>query len=214
MNRVDHFLELIQAPAPLPTPGGTNELVQPIRDLAEALTARNLGALVQPSDDGRRYHLLLWPIHRPAFRSLALTVWIESTHGIVVTEPLFRFTTADELTEWLERHVQTEEFRAMLRNLWAQSKEPVDARLERANGMATLAIISPSLQERLAQHPAGNELEIEVDLSAGEPIPDVQALRRLNAAGLRFEVRSAQVSGRVVRLRIVKSSDDGGDTRA
>ncbi len=74
MNRVERFMELIAEPAPVPEDQIT-ELVQPLHDLAQALTQRaEVGAAVQASDDGRRHHLALWPLHRPAFRSSILTV--------------------------------------------------------------------------------------------------------------------------------------------
>jgi hypothetical protein len=77
------------------------ELVQPLDDLARALEARALvGARVEPSRDGRRYHLALWPRHRPAFQSLMLTVQVASGRGVVLTEPPFWFTTWSSRRGW------------------------------------------------------------------------------------------------------------------
>lgn len=205
MNRIDRFLELIEEPANPPAPNQSADLVQPLRDLAEALRARGVEADVRASEDGRRYHLLLWPLHRPAYRSSLVTVQISNGRAVVVNNQTTQwFTTAEELTAWLENFIRTPAFRAALESLRAAATEPVDARLERDNGMATLVGVSPALQEDLAQHPVGRELDLDLELNRGEPAPIAEALRCLDSAGVRFQINSASVAGRMVHLHVVK----------
>lgn len=201
MNRIDRFLELINEPAP--TPEQNVDLVQPLRDLAEALRARGVGAEVRASDDRRRYHLLLWPLHRPAYRSTLVTVQISNGRAVIVHNQTTQwFTSVEELTMWLETFVQSPEFRATLENLRTAGREPVDARLERQNGMATLVCIPPDLQEELDRQPVGSERDLELQLNDGEPVPEAPAT--LNSAGVRFQIKSASVTDRTVHLRVVK----------
>lgn len=205
MNHVDFFRELIEEPAPPSAPEQADELVQPLRDLAQALTEKALvGASVQMSGDGRRYHLTLWPLHRPAYRSVMMTVQVANGRGTVFSNPPRSFTTADELTESLARFVQRQEFRATLEDLQAQAREPVSARLERANGMATLVHVPAGMQEALDQHPEGVELELDLMLAEREPVPDPGALRWLNSAGVRFEIRRASMTDRTVHVSVTK----------
>ena len=205
MNRIDRFLELIEEPAPPPTPDQNAELVQPLRDLAEALNARGVKADVRTSEDGRRYHLLLWPPHRPAYRSSLITMQVSRGRAIVANDQTTQwFTTAEEVTRWLETFVQTPAFRVSLENLRGMAREPVDARLERANGMATLVGVPPTLQEELDRLPVGSERELHLELNDGEPIPDAAALHRLDSAGVPFLIRSASMTDRTVHLRVVK----------
>ncbi|MFS8071863.1 MAG: hypothetical protein ACMG6S_36295 [Byssovorax sp.] len=207
MNRVDLFRDLIDEPAPPPVPEQSGELVQPLHDLAQALTERaGVGARVQTSDDGRRHHLALWPLHRPAYRSLMVTVQVANGRGTVLNNARVSFTTAEELTDWLASLVQRQEFKNTLESLREQAMEPVDARLERANGMATLVHISVEQQAKLNQHPVGGELQLDVELEDGEPLPEAAALRTLNSAGVRFDVRHASLTERTVHLEVVKRS--------
>jgi len=100
--------------------------------------------------------------------------------------------------------VQGPAFRTTLSQLRFAATEPVDARLERANGMATLAAVMPEQQEALDRLQVGQESEIELPLKEREPLPDPAALRVLNAAGLRFEIRNAVLKDRTVHLRAVR----------
>src|ERR1700722_3169749 len=85
MNRVERFLELIEQPPPPPPPERRDELLEPLRDLAQALEAKaSVGASVQSSDDGRRFHLAVWPLHRPAYRSWIVTVDVVEGRGTVL----------------------------------------------------------------------------------------------------------------------------------
>jgi hypothetical protein len=204
MSHIDLFRDLIDEPAPPPAPDQSGELVQPLHDLAQVLTERALiGARVQMSDDGRRHHLALWPLHRPAYRSLMVTVHVAKGRGSVLSEPRFPFTTAEELAAWLATFVKRQEFRDTLENLRAQAKEPVEARLERANGMATLVQVSAEMQEVLDRHPVDGEFQFDVELEDGEPMPVAAELCRLDSAGVRFEVR-ASLTGRTVHLDAIK----------
>lgn len=205
MSHVDFFRELIEEPPPAPAPEQDPELLQPLTDLAQVLTERAfVGAAVQTSGDGRRHHLALWPLHRPAYRSLMVTVQVANGQGTVLSNPPLWFTTADELAEWLASLVQRQEFRTTLEDLRAQAREPVDARLERANGMATLVQVPAELQRALDEHPAGGELNLDLTLEEREPPPDPGALRWLNSAGVRFEVRRASMTDRTVHVNVVK----------
>lgn len=203
MNR---FEQLIDEPAPPPDLRPAAELVRPLEDVAQAIRARrpNVDASVVPSKDGRRYHLALWPRHRPAFRSLMVTVHLGEGRGAVLGNPIFWFTSADELTGWLENFVQGPAFRTSLDELSIAATEPVDARLERANGMATLATVSPEQQEALDGIAVSDEHTIDLPLNEREPVPDPAALRRLDAAGLHFAIREATLTGRTVSLRVVR----------
>lgn len=207
MTNLERFRQLIDEPPPPSGPDETDALVQPLRDLAEVLRERAVGAEVQTSADGRRYHLALWPLHRPAFRSIMVTVAIENGGRLMVSggnEPWLRLDAAG-LTQWLEKFVQRPEFRASLDDLRAQAKEPVDARLERENGMATLVQVPAEMQEMLDAHPSGGELALDVPLNDHEPTPDAEALRRLNSAGVHFGIRRAEVNGRTVHLELLKA---------
>jgi hypothetical protein len=203
MNR---FEQLIDEPAPPPDLRPAGELVQPLEDLAKAIRAKrpSVDASVVPSKDGKRYHLALWPRHRPAFRSLMVTVHLADGRGAVLGNPIFWFTSADDLTGWLENFVQGPAFRASLDELSMAATEPVDARLERTNGMATLATVSPEQQEALDGIAVGDELTIDLPLNEREPVPDPAALRRLDAAGLHFAIREATLIARTVHLRVVR----------
>lgn len=205
MNRFDRFQELIEEPAPPPAAEAADEIVQPLVDLARALEVKSqVGAgVVHPEGQSRSYHLALWPRHRPAFRSLMVTVRAASGRW-VVTNSMFWFSTADELAGWLENFVRRPELKATLEDLREQAKDPVDARLERANGMATLARVSPELQEQLAGLAEGVELPLDLELNDGEPAPEAATLRHLNSAGLRFEIHGPTVTGRTVHLRVIK----------
>jgi hypothetical protein len=205
MNHVDFFRELIQEPAPAPIPEQTDALVQPLRDLAQALTERAaVGARVQLSGDGRRHHLALWPLHRPAYRSLMVTVQVVNGRGTVLSNPPHTFISADELVAWLAAFVRRPEFQTTLDELRAQTRDPVDARLERGNGMATLVHVSAELQETLDRHPADGEFELDLTLLDREPVPDPGALVWLNSAGVRFEIRRASITDRTVHLNLIK----------
>lgn len=205
MNRFDRFQQLLDEP-PTPDPRPAAELVQPLVDLARALEARaHVGASVLPSKDGRRYHLAIWPRHRPAFRSLMVTVHIADGRGAVLGEPVFWFTTADELTGWLENFVRGPALRASLEELRIAATEPVDARLERANGMATLATVSPELQEALDGLAVGETHAFDLPLNEGEPVPDPDTLSRLDSAGLHFAICGATVTDRTVHLLVVRA---------
>jgi hypothetical protein len=203
MNRVDRFQSLISEPAtpPLAT---HDELVQPLRDLALALTAKAIGAAVKASDDKRRYHLMVWPLHRPAYRSILVSVSLVNGRVVVPGNPTHWFTTTDEFTEWLEGFVQRSEFRSTLEDLRAQAAEPVDGRLEQLNGMATIVEITLDQQARLDEQPHGIECQMDLRLREGEAVNDEPSFTMLNAAGLRFEVRQTDVQGRIVRLRLVR----------
>lgn len=204
MNRYDRFQQLLDEP-PAPNPRPAAELVQPLDELARALEARaHVGASVLRSKDGKRYHLAIWPRHRPAFRSLMVTVHIADGRGAVLGEPVFWFATADELADWLENFVQGPALRASLEELRIAATEPVDARLERANGMATLATVSPELQEALDGLAEGEVRALDLPLNEGEPVPDPATLSRLDSAGLRFEICGATVTDRTVHVRVVK----------
>lgn len=205
MNRIDHFQDLIEEPAAPTRPEQDAPLVQPLKDLAMALSAKALvGAAVRPSEDGRRHHLLLWPLHRPAYRSLLVTVWVTNGRAAVVGDPMFWFSTADELTAWLEALMRREDFKVTLEILRAKAHEPVDARLERANGMATLVVVSSAQQAMLDQQQADAELHIDLPLRDGEPVPDAGALRQLDSAGVRFRVQDASVTDRTVHLDLIR----------
>jgi hypothetical protein len=205
MNRLDRFQQILDRPAPPAAPGAADELVQPLRDLAMALEARSqVGAAVRRSGDGRRHHLALWPRHRPAFSSLMVTVHIADGRGLVLAQPNFPFASADELTGWLENFVQLPAFNALLDSLREQAMEPVDARLERENGMATLATVSPELQAELDGLAEGAERTVDLPLNDTEPEPDPAALFRLKSAGLLFDIRAPSVAGRTVHMRIIK----------
>jgi hypothetical protein len=135
-----------------------------------------------------------------------VAVRITNERGFVLVTPMVPFATADELEEWLGRFVQTPKFKTALEDLRFAATEPVDARLERENGMATLATVPPDIQEALDDLPVQRERDLELELNDGEPVPDAGALRRLNAAGLRFEIRSPTITGRTVRMHVVKSA--------
>jgi hypothetical protein len=134
------------------------------------------------------------------------TVHVANGRGTVLVSPPFSFTSADQLTEWLERFVQHPEFRDSLAGLREASAEPVDARLERGNGMATLVEVPASRQAALAQLAEGAELLFELELEDREPPPKSDEIRLLDSAGVRFDVvpGSAAVSGRKVRFRGVR----------
>ncbi len=101
--------------------------------------------------------------------------------------------------------MQSSELYDSLEHLRAMAREPVDARLERANGMATLVQVSPQKQEELARSES-QDLQLELQLAETEPIPQTDELRVLSSAGIRFEIveGSASVTERTVRLRAVK----------
>ncbi|WP_437323298.1 hypothetical protein [Sorangium sp. So ce381] len=205
MNRFDRFQQLIDEPEPPPNPHPAAEIVHPLVDFAAALEARaRVGARVQSSEDGRRHHLALWPLHRPAFRHIMVTVHVANGRGAVSGEPMFWFTNADELTGWLEHFMQGPAFKATLSQLRFAATEPVDARLERANGMATLAVVTPEQQEALDRLQVGEELSLALPLHDQEPLPDLAALRVLNTAGLKFAIRDPSLMGRTVQLRAVR----------
>jgi hypothetical protein len=205
-TRIDRFRELIaEPPAPLP-PEQTSELVQPLRDLAQVLREKAaVDADVQASDDGRRYHLALWPLHRPAFRSIMVTVAVESGRMMVLqgNQPWLQLDP-DELTSWLERLMLLPMFRAALDDLRARAREPVDARLESENGMATLVQLSPEEQERLHACATGGEMVLDALLPDRERVPDPKKLQRLNSAGVRFRIDEADLKERRLHLRMVK----------
>jgi hypothetical protein len=205
MNRIDRFQELIDAPLPPVASRPAGELVQPLRDLAEALEAKaHVGAAVLPSNDGRKFHLALWPRHRPGLRTVVVTVHIADGRGVVLGEPTFWFSSAEELTSWLESFVRQPAVKATLDELRVAETEPVTARLERENGMATLATLSPEQQEALDALANGAEHELSVELNEREPVPTPSALRRLDSAGLRFEIRHATLTGRTLRVRVFR----------
>jgi hypothetical protein len=68
-----------------------------------------------------------------------VTVHVANGRGTVLGNPPQSFTSAEELVELLAAFVRRQEFEDTLEDLRAQARDPVDARLERANGMATLA---------------------------------------------------------------------------
>lgn len=202
MNRVDRFQKLIGESSP--DPASNLELVGPLRDFAEAIRKTGVAAEVRESSSGGRHQLVLSPLNRPAFQSIVLTVQFTGGRGVVLATPPFWFTSADELTEWLAVFAALPEFKATLAVLREQAREPVDARLERENGMATMARVSADRQEKLGAMGAGEEQTFEVELLANERAPDASALRRFDSAGLKFEVLKATINERQVTLRIVR----------
>jgi|HubBroStandDraft_6_1064221.scaffolds.fasta_scaffold521476_2 hypothetical protein len=70
--------------------------------------------------------------------------------------------------------------------------------------MATMTTISPEEQEALGGLALGAERDLAVELNDREPVPEPGALRRLDSAGLRFEIRDPAITGRTVRMRLVK----------
>lgn len=206
MSRVDLFRSLIDEPEAEGIPRDVAELLQPLDDLAEALRDEaSVGAAVQASNDGLRRHLVLWPLHRPKLRSRTLTIYLTKNGGILVGTPRCSFATADALTTWLESFLRRPEFRATLDDLRALAMEPVDGRLERENGMATIVAIPPGVQAKLGAEPDGKEVELRLELEDGEPVPDGAALRRLDAAGIVFTIQKAEVAGRTVHVTAIKT---------
>src|SRR5277367_2331172 len=110
MTRLERFRQIIDEPATPAEPKPAAELLQPLHDLATVLReSAHVGADVVRTGDGRRYHLALWPLHRPAFRSLMVTVQIANGRGVVIAKPMVWFATAEELTVWLEKFMQLAE---------------------------------------------------------------------------------------------------------
>jgi hypothetical protein len=108
------------------------------------------------------------------------------------------------LTEWLERLVLRQEFRNALDDLRDRAREPVDARLESENEMATLVEVSPEEQERLDGCPTGKEVELDAPLHEHERVPDLKPLQRLNSAGVYFKIQEAELRERRLYLKMVK----------
>jgi hypothetical protein len=207
MNRIDRFLGLIDEPAAEPAGQQGEDLVEPLRDLARALREKaQVGAEVQASQDGFTHHLALWPLHRPAYKSLMVTLHVTQGRGTVYSTTPFPFTRAEELGEWLEKFVQLPEFRRSLEQLRRLALEPVDGRIERENGMATLVTVSPEQQRILCESVRGRQLDLELELREGEPSPQRNELSTLSSAGVRFDIDPGSVVlvGRNVHLSVIK----------
>lgn len=202
-SRVDRFVELIAEPTPDAIPA-RDELLAPLFDLAAALRQRGVEAEAKYSADQRRLHLAVWPAHRPAFKSLVLTLQNYGGRVLVVGNNSVSFDTADELTRWLEDFVQRSEFQRTLASLQSAALEPVDGRLERENRMATVVEIPASLQAQLSTMRPGETRELDLELRPREPTPDPQRLVRLVSAGLEFGIQRATVTGRGVQLTVRK----------
>jgi|HubBroStandDraft_6_1064221.scaffolds.fasta_scaffold526168_2 hypothetical protein len=205
-TRIDRFRELIAAPPTPPPPIQGSELVQPLKDLAEALRGTpGVDADVQTSADGRRYYLALWPRHRPASRAVMVTVAVERGRLVLHDDPSVLLSGSDDFEKWLAERVQTQTFKHALDVLRDAAQEPVDARLERENGMFTLVQVSPEQQAELDSLAPEAAHRIDVPLREREPLPDAAALRRLNSAGVIFDVPKATLTDhRVVHLDLVK----------
>ena len=140
--------------------------------------------------------------------SVCGVAWQRNTSSrqiIVVGNPRYSFGTADELTAWLENFLKRPEVRKTLEHMRIRAMEPVDGRLERENGMATIVAIPPSVQAKLGAEPDGKEVELRLELEDGEPVPDGAALRRLDAAGIVFTIQKAEVAGRTVHVTAIKA---------
>ena len=207
MNPYDRFLDLIPRPEPAEGANRRPDLLVPLEDFARALSDRaGVGAEVQMSLDHLRAHLAIWPLHRPAYRSLMLTIVLANDRAVLLGSPPFPFDSAEQLTEWLASFLQNPTFRTSLAQLRAAAAEPVDARLERENGMGTLVTVSPERQAFFSEQEMGTIIDVELMLEAGEPAPRAPELRVLNSAGIRYEILpdTVEVDNRTVRFRAVK----------
>jgi hypothetical protein len=175
-------------------------LLAPLKDLAEAIEAEGVRAEVSSSMDERRWHLVLWPLHRPAFKSFVLTFHVYGGRVLVPTGSAGEtvdFADPESFTAWLLDFARSASFRSSLAELKSFATESVDARVERENGMAKIVNVPPELQAQLDALGPSQELAVTVELAPHEKVPErPESLVRLRSAGLDFELCDVQAIGR------------------
>ncbi len=170
---------------------------------AEGLRRTAIGADVRLSEDGTRYHLVLCPPHRPAWRTLMLTFQLTPTSVLIFQKETTTLRSPEELASWLRSFAGGAEFQNTLQALREQAEEPVEARLVLQGAPDLLVEISPDGQRQLAT--ATTEvLSIILDLDAGDPLPDQGTIRALSSAGVDWRVDRDEVRGRTVELQLRK----------
>jgi hypothetical protein len=208
MNQVDRFLKILEG-KPLKEQVPVEELLAPLHDLAVALRGHGIGAgvLLRTSvGDVPRYHLEVWPLYRPAMTQRVWTVHVSDAPYVTnAFTCLLTFRTPDKLASWLETSVGEETFSNLLTYLYHQAREPVEARLERKNGMATLVIVPPNIQRELGERQPWHVFDLSLRLPIGEPAPDGSKLRYLRSAGIDLQIVPDTVE---VTVRSPRSDDD------
>lgn len=181
------------------------DLLQPLHDLAQALREKGVGAEVTSSPvDPQKYHLHLWPLHRPGWRTSLLSIRLLRDHGVLLGPRPFAFPDEQALRNGLAHLLKQDDFKLLLEQLRAEVHKPVDGRLERANGMAILIQISPEQQKTLDGLKEGKLYDLKVELEKGEPTPNTTENRILDTAGVRFQIHQIQVDGSKVSLTVSK----------
>lgn len=160
-------------------------------EFARALKMVGIDAEIRRADDGLRYHLVLWPSCRPAWRSFVLTFRLDIEGVEILPHGSAKLRSREELEQFLRTFAQSETFRATLAELKHQAEEPVLAILELDNEPDVNVEVSPEMQRRL-HNASGDELEIEVTFVPGEPMPRPPHIKRLRSAGVELDVSRAE----------------------
>ncbi len=192
----DQIAEIVREEADQPVPW--SEFMATWREFAAGISMTGVGAEIRQSGDGKRYHLVLWPLHRPAWRTHMLTFGVTPQSTTIYPDPARSLGSPAELADWLREFAASTNFRGALQALRAQADEPVEAQLEIANSPDIVLVVSPDRQRALAE--ATDPIELEVELERGERIPGGGTARRLRSAGIVLDVAESKVIGRRIRL--------------
>ncbi len=199
MNFANRIRELAARQAE-PEPA-ENRFLSVLRGVEQGLTEEGRAvARIEQGAHPRRYHLTLYPHHRPARRHLMLTFWIEPQRVVVSGERSHEYDNPTELERWLEQFVASPAFQESLSELARVAQEPVEAYL-RTLGSGVLSredvmvSVTPTEQARLSEAAEGDELRITVSPmrlpGAGQLDPD-RSYVALDSAGLSLAVEGQQ----------------------
>jgi hypothetical protein len=197
--------EIARIAAPTPSPRIPRmRLLDVWNQFADGLRQTGIGADVRPSEDGTRYHLVLWPAHRPGWRTLTLTFRVTPTSVLIFQSGTTPLESPEELANWLREFAGGDNFQSTLQALREQAEEPVEARLMVQGAPDLLVQVSPETQRQIATATA-EDITMTVELEEGDPIPDQDAIRALDSAGLKLQVVRAQARDRTVELQVRKA---------
>jgi hypothetical protein len=203
----DPFRDLVAA-TPAPSPEQVAKLVAPLRRLEESLRANaEVDASVRVSDDGLRYDLVVWPLHRPAVRSTMVSIVVSEGRLIALNKlPWERLPGPEALESWLIGLVKSIPFREKLEDLRViAGNATVEARLRHDGPGSPLRIqVLPAQQAKLGACALNEETELDFTVSGEDPLPASAALRQINSAGLAFDIREATQRGRALSLKLIR----------
>jgi hypothetical protein len=172
-------------------------------EFAQGLRKSGIGADVRRSDDGTRYHLVLWPAHRPAWRTMMLTFQMVGAEVRIFQQGTTPLKSPEELAEWLRDFASGASFQDTLQALREKEDEPVEARLVVEGAPDLLVLVPKDNQRELAEGAAG-DLMLTITLEEGDTTPNPKNIRLLRSAGIEINVASAALHGRTLELTLKK----------